>query len=51
MWYRALALALHNFTTPVVLLFSWVILREQVGPAKIVGAALIVTGGLVAVLL
>jgi drug/metabolite transporter (DMT)-like permease len=43
-------LALDNLSIPVTLIFSSLLLKEEIGGNKIIGASLIVIGGLIAVL-
>ena len=43
-------LGLDNLSIPITLLFAFVILKEQLSSTKILGSALIVLGGVIAVL-
>jgi uncharacterized membrane protein len=43
-------LAMDNLSIPVTLVFSSLLLKEQIGGNKIIGVSLIVIGGLIAVL-
>lgn len=43
-------LALDNLSIPVILLFSFLILKEKLDKDKVIGSSLIVIGGVIAVL-
>jgi uncharacterized membrane protein len=43
-------LALDNLSIPITLLFSFFLLKERIDQVKILGASLIVLGGLIAAL-